>query len=195
MTHYSDDTPLEPFPIAVRVRGEAFTFTSSKGMFSKDALDTGTKLLLESMHLPEKGRVLDLGCGIGVVGILVKKWFPSVAVVQSDVTRKAVTLTRENAVQLRVDTHVVLSDVYESVEGVFDAILTNPPRAAGKDVIRKMIEGAPARLQDNGSLQLVALTNKGGKSYAKMMEEAFGNVEVIGRGSGFQVYKSVKSVL
>jgi 16S rRNA (guanine1207-N2)-methyltransferase len=193
MKHYfNDDGELETFPITVRVRGEQLTFTSAKGMFSKDELDNGTKLLLDSAHLPEQGRVLDLGCGIGIVGIFVKRWLPNCVVVQSDVTNKAVAVTRMNTKALHVDTTVVLSDVYANVEGTFDAILTNPPRAAGKEVIRSMITGAFDKLNKNGSLQLVAMTNKGGKSYEAMMEETFGNVDTIARGSGFKVYKSVK---
>jgi len=139
--------------------------------------------------------VLDLGCGIGAVGIFVKTWLPNLEVVQSDVTEKAVLLTKKNARKSRVETIVVQSDCYDNLKGeVFDAILVNPPRAAGKAVIEKMIREAPSHLNKNGSLQLVALTNKGGKSYEKMMKEAFGNVETIARGSGFKVYKSTKTI-
>jgi 16S rRNA (guanine1207-N2)-methyltransferase len=192
MTHYFDETPLEPFPITVRVRGEEYEFISSKGMFSKEGLDTGTRVLLENMQVSDGSGVLDLGCGIGVVGILVKKWFPQSNVVLSDVTNKSMELSMQNAKKLKVEVKCIKSDVYEKLPQTFDVILTNPPRAAGKDVIRKMIEEAPDHLNMNGSLQLVALSNKGGKSYEAMMEEAFGNAEVIGRGSGFKVYKSVK---
>lgn len=194
MPHYSDETPREDFPIVIRWNGENLKFTSSTGMFSKDGLDRGTAVLLEHMQLPEKGSVLDLGCGIGVVGIIVKRTNPKLSVTQSDVTVKARHLTYRNTKSTGTSTRVVRGDCYEKVmDETFDVILLNPPRAAGKETILKMINEAPARLNAGGSLQIVALTNKGGKSYETMMEAAFGNVEKIGRGGGFSVYKSVNN--
>lgn len=192
MPHYHDNTPLEEtFIITAAARGTQLTFESAPGLFSKDKLDSGTKLLLDSCSLPEKGRILDLGCGIGVVGVFVKTWLPSLDVVQSDITEKAVTLTKKNAKHSRVHTTVVLSNIYSNLQSEkFDSILVNPPRAAGKAVIERMIREAPEHLNTRGTLQLVAMTNKGGKSYEKMMAEAFGNVETIARGSGFKVYRS-----
>jgi 16S rRNA G1207 methylase RsmC len=163
-------------------------------MFSKDGVDRGTTVLLENMHLPASGRVLDLGCGYGIVGLIVGTLAPHLELVQTDVTQKAVTLARENAKRAKIETKVIKSDCYDALAGeIFDCILVNPPRAAGKDVIRRMIAEAPAHLTKGGSLQLVALTQKGGKSYETMMHEAFGNVEKIGRGTGFSVYKSVRT--
>jgi 16S rRNA G1207 methylase RsmC len=193
MAHYHDETPLKPFPITISVRGVTLTFFSSPGIFSKDELDRGTAVLLESMRLPAQGSVLDLGCGYGVVGLVVGTLAPQLELVQSDVTQKAVTLARENAKRAKIETKVIKSDCYDSLGGVrFDVILVNPPRAAGKDVIRRMISEAPDHLVAGGSLQLVAMTNKGGKSYEKMMLDTFGNCEKIGRGSGFTVYCSVR---
>ena len=194
MPHYSDETPREDFPIIIRWNNENLQFTSSVGMFSKEGLDRGTAVLLEHMQLPATGRALDLGCGIGVVGIIVKRTNPKLSVTQSDVTVKARHLTYRNTKSTGTSTRVVRGDCYEKVaDEKFDIILLNPPRAAGKEKILKMISEAPEHLNGGGSLQLVALTNKGGKSYETMMSDAFGNVEKIGRGSGFSVYKSVRN--
>ena len=197
MKHYFTDDDKDKGPlrhdIVVRFDGEELSFLSAEGMFSKDRLDTGSRLLIEESELPSAGSVLDLGCGIGVVGILVLKREPALTVVQSDVTEKAVRLTKQNAQKHHVQTRVVQGNCYEALQSeTFDVILTNPPRAAGKEVIRRMIEEAPAHLTDGGSLQLVAMTNKGGETYAKIMKETFGNVETIARGSGFKIYKSVR---
>jgi 16S rRNA (guanine1207-N2)-methyltransferase len=193
MSHYFEDEGREErFPITVKFHGKEYEFLSSTGMFSKDHLDRGTEVLLDNMQVPHSAHVLDLGCGIGVVGILVKLTQPDTTVMQSDITQKARTLTRTNALRLNAETKVVRCDCYEKMEGMrFDVILTNPPRAAGKAVIARMINEAPDYLVPGGSLQLVAMSNKGGGSYEKIMAERFGNVEVIGRGSGFKVYKSV----
>ena len=193
MSHYFHEEKLEDVhPIEVIYKQKRYEFFSAKGMFSKDRLDTGTRELLDSCQVPDKGAVLDLGCGIGVVGILLKSLHADLEVTQSDVTSRAVSLTRMNAKKHKVETTIVLTSVYEKLRDTkFDTILVNPPRAAGKKLIGEMISGALDHLNPQGSLQLVAMSNKGGKSYQAMMQEAFGNVEVIGRGSGFKVYKSV----
>ncbi len=194
-SHYHTDEPLgKTHELHATARGDSITLESAEGIFSKGRLDTGTSLLLENAHLPERGRILDLGCGNGVVGIFLKRWLPALEVVQSDVTQKAVDLTKRNTLRARVDTIVLKSDCYDALAGqTFQTILVNPPRAAGKAIIARMIEEAPAHLASAGSLQLVAMTNKGGKSYKALMEAAFGNVETIARGSGFQVYKSMNA--
>lgn len=191
--YFTNDAAGKPYLITFSVRGATFEVWSAAGLFSKDGLDNGTRVLLEQMQLPTEGRVLDLGCGIGVVGFVVKKFYSKLIVVQSDVTEKAVKLTHKNARKLGLETTVIQSDCYDGLtDQKFSAILVNPPRAAGKAIIGKMITGAVMHLQQGGSLQLVAMTQKGGKSYAAMMEEAFGNVEKIGRGSGFSLYRSIK---
>jgi 16S rRNA (guanine1207-N2)-methyltransferase len=55
--------------IQTRLRGDPFEFMTASSVFSKKRVDTGTRLLIESMALPSSGRILDLGCGYGAVGI------------------------------------------------------------------------------------------------------------------------------
>jgi 16S rRNA G1207 methylase RsmC len=195
MSHYFTDDELgETHDVSVAWLGKTLTFLSASGVFSKDRLDTGTRLLIEESDVPANSRVLDLGCGIGVVGILLKLRDESLSVTQSDVTDKAVMLSKVNSKRLRARTRVLKSDLYEAfADERFDVILCNPPRAAGKAVIARMITGAREQLVFGGSLQIVAMTNKGGESYAKMMNATFGNVHTIARGSGYKVYKSVSA--
>ena len=75
---------------------------------------------------------------------------------------------------------------------MFDTILLNPPQKAGKDVCFRMIEEAPNHLKEDGTLQIVATHNKGGKTLAKKMEEVFGNVDSIVKKGGVRVYLSRK---
>ena len=87
---------------------------------------------------------------------------------------------------------ILLGDGYETVKDKkFDVILLNPPQHAGKDLCFRLIEQAKDHLTGKGSLQIVARHQKGGKPLKRKMGEVFGNVEVIGRGSGYQVYKAV----
>jgi 16S rRNA (guanine1207-N2)-methyltransferase len=59
-------------------------------------------------------------------------------------------------------------------------------------VVEPLVAGAADRLVEGGSLQVVVQTNKGGRTLASMMEGCFGGVEVLSRGSGYRVLRSLK---
>lgn len=127
------------------LRGRRFEFLTSSGVFSKEKIDLGTRLLIECMILPEKGCVLDLGCGYGAVGISAAAFNPDLRVVMVDVNYRATWLARQNVERNRVfDVEVKRGNLFEPVEGyVFDCVLSNPPVSAGMDVVKAMIQGAP----------------------------------------------------
>ncbi len=191
--HYFSENPTSPEErglIRTSLRGINFEFETSSGVFSHRRVDSGTRLLVESMKVPEKGRVLDLGCGIGVIGIVAAKLNPALEVWMTDVNSRAVSLAESNAKRNRVKAIVKQGSLYEPVNGVkFDLIITNPPMSAGIDaVVRPMIEGASAHLVSGGAFQLVVQSNKGGKTLSKIIEETFSNIEVTARGGGFRVF-------
>jgi len=197
MTHYYDakqEGPLVPFLIPARLKDLRLELYSAAGVFSKNQLDAGTALLLAKMRLPEQkgARVLDLGCGIGVVGVAAKLRRPDLLLVQSDVSERAIELTRLNAKKYKIESEIVQSDLFTNVKGEFDLILVNPPYVAGRELIFKMIEETAAHLVPGGSLQLVARHNKGGKVLSERMAGLFGNIETIGMAGGYRVYCSKK---
>jgi 16S rRNA G1207 methylase RsmC len=81
-------------------------------------------------------------------------------------------------------------NMYDAINEKFDVILLNPPQTAGKDVCFEMIEKAKHYLVKNGSLQIVARHNKGGKTLMQKMKEVFNNVETLAKKSGYRVYIS-----
>jgi len=195
MPHYysrKQDSAFRPRTIASFFRGREFTFRSASGVFSKDRVDRGTSLLAEAMLVTKGDKALDIGCGIGILGIVASSLGASVTM--TDVNERAIALSRKNvAINDAEHASVVMSDLYTSIaDDDFDAILSNPPQSAGKDVCFAIIEGALPRLKKGGTLQLVARPNKGGKTLARRMEEVFGNVSVIAKKSGFAVYMSRK---
>lgn len=196
LAHYYDEEqqgPVREREVSFTARGRSFTAVTANGVFSKDSLDNGTALLIEKALLPEDGRVLDLGCGWGAVGLVVKSLHPGLEVVMSDVNRRAVSLARKNLEKAGVEAEVVVSDGFSNLKGFFDAVLLNPPYAAGRDVCFRLIQESSDNLDSDGSLQLVARHKKGGAALEKKMKEVFGNVDVLGRGGGFRVYRSRKS--
>ena len=186
---------FNPKKIAVKVSGDELEFYTAGGVFSPKKLDAGTKLLTESAVVEEGWKVLDLGCGYGVVGILLKKINQSLEVVMSDVNTRSLDLTRMNAKLHKVDVEIIHSDSFSDAEldkKMFDTILFNPPQTAGKAVCFKMIEESKTHLVKGGLLQIVARHQKGGKHLSQKMEEVFGNVKDTAKKSGYRVYVSVK---
>ncbi len=174
------------------LRGRTFVFTSDAGVFARDAIDRGTELLAESLSLPPDAQVLDLGCGYGVLGIVAATIAPNGRVVLTDVNARAVELARRNVAANAVPhAEVRLGAFYEPVgETRFHAIVSNPPIRAGKAVVQRIVEGAPAHLHPGGALWLVARTRQGAPSLAVRMRDVFGGCEVVARGSGYRVLRA-----
>lgn len=180
--------------IRSRLRGRLFEFLTSSSVFSRKRIDLGTRLLVEAMILPEKGCLLDLGCGYGPVGIVAATLHPRLRVVMVDSNERAVWLARENA--RRNGTFNVecrRGFLYELLEDIeFAAILSNPPISVGKHVLSSLVRGAIGNLERNGMLELVVRSRVGGKYLLKELDEHFGNVEVLGIKSGYRVLLSRK---
>lgn len=186
---------FRPVRLTVRFAGQVFELYTAGGVFSPKKLDNGTRLLIEKAVVKEGWKVLDFGCGYGVLGIALKKAHPSIELVMSDVNSRAVKLAGMNLKLHGIDAEVFQSDVFsnKSLAGMkFDTIMLNPPQTAGKKVCFRMIEEAASHLKKAGLLQLVARHQKGGKHLSKKMEEVFGNVSETAKGSGYRVYVSEK---
>jgi 16S rRNA (guanine1207-N2)-methyltransferase len=181
--------------LRTRLRGRPFEFLTSAGVFSRTRVDPGTRLLIESMVLPQQGSVLDLGCGYGPVGIAAATINPDVQVVMVDINERALRLARKNVQRNNVTNVEVRSGwLYQPVgDTKFEAVLSNPPLSAGKPTVSSIVGEAPSHLQDNGSLQVVVRSKTGGSSILREMEATFGNVKVVARRSGYRVLLAKKS--
>lgn len=175
--------------------GRSFEFLTSSSVFSKRRVDLGTRLLVESMILPEKGCVLDLGCGYGPVGVAAAVSNPNLHVIMVDVNKRAVSLAKENAKRNKVDNVEIRSGfLYKPVENMkFNVILCNPPVSAGMQIVLPIVTGAPKHLRQAGLFQLVLRSKIGGKRILNKIEKTFDNVEVLARKSGYRVLLSKKS--
>src|SRR3989344_790913 len=195
MEHYYSEeqkSPLNIKKIVQSIRGKDFEFYTASGVFSKNKVDNGTLALAESIIIGKNSKVLDVGCGIGILGIFAAKSF-NADVVMTDINKRAVMLAKKNLELNGVKADIYQGSLYKNIkENDFDAVLSNPPQTAGKDVCFELIEKSKNYLKISGTLQIVARHNKGGKTLSKKMEEVFGNVMVIARKSGYSVYMSIK---
>ena len=170
-------------------RGHALRFTTDAGVFSKGEVDYGTQVLLKALPEEMNGRVLDLGCGWGAVGVSVGKANPGCEIVMSDVNRRALELSEKNAKANGVAVQIVESDGLENVPGSFDCIITNPPIRAGKQVIYKMFSDSADRLTEKGQLYLVIRKQQGAESALKYLKTIFSQAEPLEKSGGFWVIR------
>jgi len=175
--------------VAVDVLGVSARFDTDAGVFSRDGLDTGTRALLEALPALH-GRILDLGCGWGPVGTVLKKKYPGAQIVMTDVNQRAVELSRKNLRLNGAEADVYQGDGFENVPGSFDFIITNPPIRAGKAAIYAMFAEARRRLNPGGALYIVIRKQQGAPSALKYLKEIFDEAEVIDREAGFWTIES-----
>lgn len=193
MTHYyseKQESPLNLKIINQKIRNVDFEFYTASGVFSKDKIDKGTLILAENMAIKKNSKILDIGCGIGILGIAAAKLFDS-AVVMTDINKRAVMLAEKNIELNNVMAEIYQGNLYEKIKDKdFDVILSNPPQTAGKEVCFKLIEQSKNHLKEDGNLQIVARHNKGGKTLSRKMQEVFGNVKITAKKAGYSVYLS-----
>jgi 16S rRNA (guanine1207-N2)-methyltransferase len=190
--HYFTKKPnsrLEEQRIEFTVNGKKIQLISSSGLFSKDKVDKGSMLLIDSSDIKDGDSILDLGCGYGAVGIGIYNRYRLNKIVFSDINERAVNITNKNCKLHRLDNYkVIQSDSFENIKEDFDVILLNPPQTAGKELCFRMIEESRDHLNKGGSLQIVARHNKGGKTLSEKMESVFGNVSATAKSGGYRVY-------
>jgi 16S rRNA (guanine1207-N2)-methyltransferase len=176
------------------LRGIPFEFLTSSGVFSKTRIDTGTRLLIECMVLPQSGRALDMGCGYGPVGIAAAAFNPDLHVVLVDVNSRATWLARQNIEKnCLTNVEVRRGNLYEPVQELFfDCVLSNPPVSAGLKTVTEIICEAPRHMTHKGTFQMVVRSKVGGKRFRTFFEQAFGNMEILARESGYRVLVSRK---
>jgi 16S rRNA (guanine1207-N2)-methyltransferase len=171
-----------------------FEFIADKGVFSMEHLDFGSELLIKTLRVEQAKSMLDLGCGVGPIGIITKKVNPNLNVTMCDINHRAVELSKKNAVKNQVDVKILESDAFLNIKDTFDLIVSNPPIRAGKKVIYSMYEHAYMHLNNGGSLWLVVRKQQGAPSTIDFLKTIYQHVEVVERSKGYYIIKAMKMV-
>jgi len=163
--------------INVNILGEQLALETQKGLFSPEHADRGTMAMLSTLTLEPGMRVMDLGCGCGIVGITAARKCGAENVVMSDVDPNAVETAKKNAAANGAEgVKVVLSDGFDGVdEAGFDLILSNPPYQTDFAVAKKFIEKGFNRLKVGGKMVMVT---KRLDWYRNKLKAIFGGVRV-----------------
>lgn len=178
----------------VTIDGRELCFETQPGIFSANEPDPGTRLLLSAL-LPElkaHQKLLDLGTGVGLIGVALAGRLSGGEVWMSDVDIRCTRLAERNLSNNRVENgHVVLSDGTRDLPPRlrFDLVASNPPTHDGHEVLMQLVGESYSVLRPGGSLWIVVNRLL---SIRSMMQDAFDNVEQISRRKGSVVFRSVK---
>ena len=198
MSHYFQNDPnlaSNLHKISFDINEIHMSLWTDNGVFSKSRVDEGSFAFLKVLlPLGLSGKILDLGCGYGTIGLTIAMASPQASITLADINTRALALCEKNAQELGLSQRVtiLLSDIYENIEGQYDSIVVNPPIRAGKRVTYAMYEGAKQRLIDGGSLFIVIRKAQGAPSASKYIEELFGNITLLKRDKGYYIYQAKK---
>ena len=163
--------------LQVEILGQQVSLETRPGLFSPEHVDRGTLAMLSHVKIASGMRIMDLGCGCGVVGIVAAKIAGEENVFMSDADPMAVETARRNAERNGVSgVQVCVSDGFQSVDASgFDLILSNPPYQTDFSVAKGFIEKGFNRLKIGGKLYMVT---KRRAWYKNKMVSVFGGVEI-----------------
>ena len=180
------------------VNGRTLQFLTPRGVFSREGVDEGTRILLGqwlAQAPPEyNGRIADLGCGWGAVAAFAAAQFPDCSVYSVDINPRAAQVTAHNLSRNELTNCAIWAGdgLAATRAQCFDDILCNPPIRAGNAAIARLFDDAHRALKMRGELWVVIRTAQGAKSWAKRLNELFGNCETIALDKGYRVLRCRK---
>ena len=192
--HYFSADPSVPFrrvPVTFSAWGHSLSVDSGSGVFAQGRLDAGTAVLLRETAPPAGGRILDLGCGYGAIGLAIASAVPSATVTAIDVNERAVLLANENAASLGLSSQFsAVTPASVPGDATYDELWSNPPIRIGKAALHELLLTWFARLVPGGRAVMVVGKNLGGDSLQRWLGEQGYPTSRVGSAKGFRVLES-----
>jgi 16S rRNA G1207 methylase RsmC len=192
--HYFTADPSVPFkrePLVAEVWGERLDLVSGSGVYSRGRLDVGTAVLFRETTPPPPGRILDLGCGYGVIGLGIARCVPDADVTGVDVNERALLLANENAAAMGLGSRFVAArpDQIPS-DMTFDEIWSNPPIRIGKEALHELLLQWLPRLRPDGRAVMVVGKFLGADSLQRWLGEQGWPTTRLASVKGFRVLET-----
>ena len=191
--HYFTADPSVPFerqPVEISVWGRDLSLVSGSGVFARGRLDIGTAVLFRETSPPAGGRILDLGCGYGVIGLAIAAASPAV-VTAVDVNERAVLLANENAAALGVaDRFAASTPSAVDPAATYDEIWSNPPIRVGKAALHELLLTWLPRLAPGGRAVMVVGKNLGADSLQRWLGDQGWPTVRLASAKGFRVLET-----
>lgn len=193
--HYFSPSPTAPAAhrrLRVSLARRELDVVTAGGVFSPDRVDLGTRVLLREVPAPpQRGNLLDLGCGWGPLAVSLGLLAPQARVWAVDVNIRALELVRANASALGL--RQVTAATPEEVPGEvrFAAIWSNPPIRVGKEELHALLMQWLPRLDEGATAHLVVQRNLGADSLHRWLQGRFGEHQVqrVGSAKGYRVLR------
>lgn len=173
-------------------KGNWFTFITDAGVFSRNAIDFGSRVMIENfIPLDSDLPLLDMGCGYGTIGTILGKTYNK-EFYMYDINERAVELSKLNTEKNDVKATVGQSNSFDDVAKIkFSQIITNPPIRAGKKVYYDIYKRSADFLCDGGELWVVIQKKQGAETSKAELFSIFGNCTLISKKKGYFILKSV----
>lgn len=195
--HYFSADPSVPFrrvPVTFSAWGHSLSLDSSSGVFAQGRLDIGTAVLLRETSPPPAGRILDLGCGYGAIGLAIARAVPGATVTGVDVNERAVLLANENATSLGLgERFAALTPDSVPAGATYDELWSNPPIRIGKEALHELLLTWLARLVPGGRAVMVVGKNLGGDSLQRWLDGQGHPTSRVASAKGFRVLETLRS--
>lgn len=176
----------------ITVNNTELTICSLPGVFSHGRLDEATHLLLKHIAQQNKrftGRLLDFGCGAGVIASYLAKTNDSLEAELVDINAFALASSKATLKANHISAKVYASDVYSDIQGQFEHIISNPPFHAGLNThyssTETFLENSNHYLKDKGELTIVANSFL---KYQAFIDKALAQCEVLSPSNKFKIY-------
>lgn len=196
--HYFEKRPVVPevrSTFTVESDKGTLHLESSSGVFSRHGLDKGTGVFLDTMRRsggdppPAGSHLCDLGCGSGVLALVMAAAHPDCTVHAIDVNERARTLCAENARRNGLDNVVVESPDEVDPAIRFQILWSNPPIRIGKTAVHDLLRVWLHRLTPTGRADLVVARNLGSDSLAEWISHLGFRVTRLASSKGFRVLR------
>lgn len=195
--HYFTADPAVTFkraPVSATVWGHDLSLVSGSGVFARGRVDIGTSILFRETAPPVGGRILDLGCGYGVIGVAIAVATPDAVVTAIDVNERAVLLATESAASAGVtDRFSAMTPDAVPDDATYDEIWSNPPIRIGKEALHELLLRWLPRLAPGGRAVLVVGKNLGADSLQRWLGEQGFPTRRLASAKGFRVLESRRS--
>lgn len=195
MAHYFTNDIVKDAPEEITIHFRDFTYklNSNAGVFSKDKLDEGTRILLETVldNESEPESTLDLGCGIGPIALILMEYWKHTAMIMIDVNQRACQLADANMKKYRRKAKILCQSGVN--EGQYACILLNPPIRTGKAMIYSLFDQCLEHLKEDGHFWIVMRKQHGAQSAIHYLQEKGYEVEKMARDKGYWVMKISKA--
>ena len=194
--HLTATKPAKPFSIEkwysefeITVANTTLKVVSLPGVFSNGSLDKGTELLLENLPNSLKGKILDFGCGAGIIGAFIKLKHPEAKIHMLDVNAYAIASAKKTLIANQLEGKVFASDGLSNVSEKYQAVISNPPFHQGVktnyETTETFLSEISKHMDKNASLTIVANSFL---RYVPIIKEKINPPQTLAKANGFSIY-------